>query len=183
MRFDIVLNNLAGLAWAERRIAMTSDGSPWRPLVHVRDICGAMIAAMEADADAVSGESFNVGSDDQNYQVRDIAQIVAAEFPGCELSFGKPDSDNRSYRVSFDKIRERLPAFRCQWDAARGAEELRQVFEHIAMDKATFAAPTFTRLRRIRELLESGALDETLRWRSPQGLSARGEAQQAGRAV
>ena len=84
MRFDIVLNDLSGQAWTRGRIAMTSDGSPWRPLVHVRDICGAMIAAMEADAEAVSGESLNVGSGDQNYQVRDIAEIVAAEFPGCE---------------------------------------------------------------------------------------------------
>lgn len=166
MRFDIVLNNLCGRAWAERHIALTSDGSPWRPLVHVRDICGAMIAAMEAEAVVVSGEAFNVGSDDQNYQIREIAEIVAAEFPGCKLTLGKPDPDNRSYRVSFDKIRERLPEFRCQWDARRGANELRGIFERIAMRRETFESPTFTRLNRIRELLDSGELDETLRWRS-----------------
>jgi nucleoside-diphosphate-sugar epimerase len=173
MRFDVVLNNLCGQAWAERRIAMTSDGTPWRPLVHVRDICGAMIAAMEADPAAISGESINVGSDDQNYQVREIAQTVAAEFPECDLSFGSNDSDNRSYRVSFAKIRERLPGFRCRWDAQRGARELRQVFERIAMGPETFAAPSFTRIRRIRELIESGQVDETLRWRSLKALPAR----------
>ncbi len=166
MQFDIVLNDLSGQAWTRGRIAMTSDGSPWRPLVHVRDICGAMIAAMEADAEAVSGESLNVGSGDQNYQVRDIARIVAAEFPGCELSFGQNGSDNRSYRVSFQKIRERLPQFQCLWDAPRGAQELRQVFERIAMRNETFTSSTFTRLTRLRELLNSGQIDATLRWRS-----------------
>ncbi len=125
-----------------------------------------MIAAMEAEATVVSGEAFNVGSDDQNYQIREIAEIVAAEFPGCRLTLGKPDPDNRSYRVSFDKIRERLPEFRCEWDARRGADELRRIFERIAMRRETFEAPTFTRLNRIRELLDSGELDETLRWRS-----------------
>ncbi|MEX2455408.1 MAG: SDR family oxidoreductase [Rhodospirillaceae bacterium] len=167
MRFDVVVNNLCGQAWSDRRIALTSDGSPWRPLVHVRDICGAMIAAMEADADRVRGEAFNVGSDDQNYRVREIAEAVAAEFPGCELTLGGSDSDNRSYRVSFAKIRERLPEFRCQWNLERGTAELRQVFERIAMSRETFESPTFTRLRRIRELIESGRLDDTLRWRSP----------------
>jgi nucleoside-diphosphate-sugar epimerase len=176
MRFDIVLNDLCGRAWTEQRIVMTSDGTPWRPLVHVRDICGAMIAAMEADTKIVSGECFNVGSDDQNYRVSDIAEIVAAEFPGCGLVFGKNDSDNRSYRVSFAKIRERLPAFRCLWDAPRGAREIRQVCERIAMRKETFESPTFTRLRRIRDLIDSGQIDETLRWRSMKTPAARAEA-------
>lgn len=176
MRFDLVLNDLCGQAWTERRIALTSDGSPWRPLVHIRDICGAMIAAMEADAEAVSGECFNVGSDDQNYPVREIAETVAAEFPGCALSFGQNGSDNRSYRVSFAKIRERLPAFRCQWDVRRGAQELHQVFERIAMRKETFGSRSFTRLRRLSELVESGQVDETLRWRSLKALPARVEA-------
>lgn len=173
MRFDIVLNNLAGQAWADRRIGMTSDGSPWRPLVHIRDICGAMIAAMEADPYAVSGEAFNVGSEDQNYQVREIAETVATEFPDCDLSFGSNDSDNRSYRVSFDKIADHLPEFRCMWDVQRGARELRQVFEHIGMSRETFESPTFTRLRRIRYLIDSGQLDETLRWRAMKALPPR----------
>lgn len=166
MRFDIVLNNLAGQAWATRRLDLTSDGTPWRPLVHVQDICGAMIAALEADRETVSGESFNVGSDEQNYQVREIAETVAAEFPGCDLSFGENGADNRSYRVSFAKIRERLPEFSCRWDVRLGARELHQVFERIAMSEATFNSPTFTRLRRLRELLDSGQADETLRWRA-----------------
>lgn len=166
MRFDIVLNDLSGQAWTLGRIAMTSDGSPWRPLVHVQDICNAMITAMEADAKAVSGEIFNVGSAEQNYRVRDIAEVVAEEFPGCDLSFGENGSDNRSYRVSFEKIRERLPKFQCFWDAQRGVQELHQVFQRIAMSNETFASSSFTRLSRLRELRDSGQLDEALRWRS-----------------
>lgn len=175
MRFDIVLNNLAGLAWTTKRIAMTSDGTPWRPLVHVRDICGAIMAAMKADAESVSGEVFNVGSDEQNYQVREIAEVVAAEFPGCALSFGKNDTDNRSYRVSFRKIRDRLPGFRCQWDARRGARELRQVFERIAMSESVFTSSTFTRLARLRELIDSRQVDGGLRWRSLAALPAQAD--------
>ncbi len=113
MRFDIVLNNLCGLAWTERRIAMVSDGTPWRPLVHVRDICAAIACMLEAEPEAVSGERFNVGSDDQNYRIRDIADAVAREFAGCEVTFGRADRDNRSYRVSFAKIRNRFPNFFC----------------------------------------------------------------------
>lgn len=166
MRFDIILNDLAGQAWTTGRIGVRSDGTPKRPLVHVQDICSAMIAAMEADPQAVSGESFNVGSDSQNYSVRDIAQIVAAEFPGCNLTFGNEGSDNRSYHVSFAKIGQHLPAFRCKWDAARGARELHNIFKRISMTEATFTSPTFTRLRRLRDLVRSGQVDDTLRWRA-----------------
>lgn len=164
MRFDIVLNNLAGLAWTTKRIAMTSDGTPWRPLVHVRDIGRAIICALEGDAKLVSGEVFNVGSDEQNYRVREIAEAVAAEFPGCDLSFGSNDADNRSYRVSFRKIHETFPDFACQWDARQGARELRQIFEQIAMTDSLFNAPVFTRLKRLRELKETRQLDASLRW-------------------
>jgi nucleoside-diphosphate-sugar epimerase len=147
----------------------------------VRDICGAIIAAIEADEAAVSGECFNVGSDDQNYRVRDIAEAVAAEFPGCDLTLGSNDSDSRSYRVSFGKIGERLPEFRCQWDVQRGARELRQAFERIAMRKETFASSAFTRLRRLRELIDTNQVDGALRWRSPNFRPARveGAAQRA----
>src|SRR6516225_2295626 len=117
MRFDIVLNNLAGLAWTTREIKMTSDGTPWRPLVHVLDICEAVRCALAAPEKMVHNQIFNVGDNAQNYRVREIAEIVARVFPGCQLSFGPSGGDNRSYRVSFDKIRDRLPGFRCRHDA------------------------------------------------------------------
>ncbi|HZL94282.1 MAG TPA: SDR family oxidoreductase, partial [Vicinamibacterales bacterium] len=104
MRFDIVLNDLCALAWTTHRIAMVSDGSPWRPLVHVLDICEAIRCCLVAPEEAVRGKVFNVGQDSENYRVREIAEIVAGEFPGCQVSAGPPSADNRSYRVSFARI-------------------------------------------------------------------------------
>ena len=108
MRFDIVHQRpvRARLDHASK-IAMTSDGSPWRPVVHVEDICEAIYRALIAPADAVSGKIFNVGQNSENYRVREIAQIVAEEFPGCEVSLGPASGDNRSYRVNFDRIHTR----------------------------------------------------------------------------
>lgn len=165
MRFDIVLNNLAGLAATTGRIVMTSDGTPWRPLVHVLDICHAIACALEAPADAVHGQIFNVGTDDDNYQVREIAAIVADVFTGCELSFGPSGGDNRSYRVSFAKIHERLPGFRCAWNARRGAQQLHDVFTRIGLDRTAFEARPFTRLKQLRYLTATGQVDEALVWR------------------
>ena len=165
MRFDLVVNNLSGLAWTTREIRMTSDGSPWRPLVHVADICEAVAAALEAPREAVHNEVLNVGDSRENYQVRDVAQVVAEVFPGCALTFGNSDGDNRSYRVSFDKIAERLPAFRCRRDVRAGAEELRGIFERIAMTPEVFQHRTFTRLKQLQHLLGSGQIDGELHWR------------------
>ena len=166
MRFDIVLNNLAGLAWTTGKIALTSDGSPWRPLVHVADICEAIKCSLEAPRDAIHNEIFNVGSTAQNYQVREIAQFVAQAIPGCELTIGSSDGDNRSYRVSFEKIASQLPGFRCQRDAETGARELVEVFQTIDMDEATFTSAPFTRLKQLRKHIESENLDKDLRWQS-----------------
>jgi nucleoside-diphosphate-sugar epimerase len=167
MRFDIVLNNLAGLAWTTREIAMTSDGSPWRPLVHALDIAQAIRRVLEAPREVIHDEVFNVGSSAQNYRVRDIAEIVGAEFPGCRVSFGDSGADNRSYRVSFEKITNKLPGFRCEWDAARGAHQLREVFEHVALDAATFSGRGHTRLTQLQHLLSTGQLDDNLFWTTP----------------
>lgn len=112
MRFDIVLNNLAGLAWTTKEIKMTSDGTPWRPLVHALDICKAIVCTLEAPRDIVHNQIFNVGDTSNNYQVKEIAEIVAQIFKGCQLSFGQNGADNRSYRVSFEKINKILPGFK-----------------------------------------------------------------------
>ncbi|MGQ7294795.1 NAD-dependent epimerase/dehydratase family protein [Quadrisphaera sp. KR29] len=166
MRFDIVLNNLAGLAWTTGKIAMNSDGTPWRPLVHGLDIAQAIRCVLTAPVEAVRGEVLNVGSKEQNYQVRDIAEKVAAAFPGCELSFGPPSADNRSYKVNFDKIKKVLPEFECQWDAARGAQQLHDVFEAIQLDEATFTGRGHTRLKQLEHLLSTGQIDAELFWTS-----------------
>lgn len=167
-RFDIVLNNLAGLAFTTGEVRMTSDGSPWRPIVHVEDICEAILCALEAPHAAVAGKSFNVGDDAQNYRVREIAEVVADTFPNCRLTFGAGNGDTRSYQVSFAKIRRHMPAFRCRWDARRGAVQLRTVFERIKLDKSMFEAAPFTRLNELKYLRRTDQLDGSLFW-SPIG--------------
>ena len=167
MRFDIVLNNLSGLAWTTRRIAMTSDGSPWRPLVHALDIGAAIGCVLAAPREAVHQQIFNVGSDEQNYQVRDIAERVALAFPGCRTSFGTAGADNRSYKVAFAKIHDQLPGFRCRWDADRGAKQLADLFARIELDEQTFTGRGHTRLKQLQHLLSTGQLDAHLFWAAP----------------
>jgi nucleoside-diphosphate-sugar epimerase len=164
MRFDIVLNDLCALAWTRKKIAMLSDGSPWRPIVHIEDICEAMRCAAEAPGEAVNGEVFNVGHTDENFRVREIAHLVAEAFPGCEVSAGPPSKDNRSYRVNFDKIATRLPGFRSQWTARRGAQELRNLFERIDFDTATYEYRAFTRLKQLHYLQRTRQVDDDLHW-------------------
>jgi nucleoside-diphosphate-sugar epimerase len=164
MRFDIVLNNLAGLSWTLKEIRMTSDGSPWRPLVHGLDICQAIIAALEAPREAVANEIFNVGDTDHNYRIKQVAEIVAEVFPGCSVSFGPPSKDNRSYRVSFEKIRKHLPNFKCKWNAKTGAEQLLEMFRRVEMSEEVFQYRTFTRLKQLQYLLRTRQIDDNFFW-------------------
>jgi len=166
MRFDIVLNDLCALAWTKKKIEMISDGSPWRPIVHIEDICEAMRCALEAPASTVNGEIFNVGANDENYRIRDIAHIVASVFPDCEVTTGPPSGDNRSYRVSFDKIRSCLPGFSTRWVAKDGAVELRRLFERIEMSRDTYEFRAFTRLKQLKYLQHTGQLDDGLYWKA-----------------
>jgi nucleoside-diphosphate-sugar epimerase len=165
MRFDIVLNQFAGFAWTGRGIVMNSDGSPWRPLVHALDVAEAFACVLDAPRDAVHNQIFNVGSSSQNYRVREIAEIVAAAFSGCETSFGPPSHDGRSYRVSFDKIASVLPAFRCRWTAERGALELKALFDRVQLTHDMFTFRAYTRLAQLQHLLASEQLDDQLYWR------------------
>jgi nucleoside-diphosphate-sugar epimerase len=164
MRFDIVLNNLAGVAWTTGEIAMTSDGTPWRPLVHALDIAKAIRCTLAAPREAIHNQVFNVGDTAQNYQVKEIADAVASVFPGCKLSFGESGGDNRSYRVSFDKIHTQLPGFSCEWDALRGARQLCDVFTSIQLDTETFTGRGHTRLKQLQHLIATRQLDAELFW-------------------
>jgi nucleoside-diphosphate-sugar epimerase len=166
MRFDIVLNNLSGLAWTTGKIAMVSDGTPWRPLVHALDIGQAIRRVLSAPRELVHNEVFNVGSSEQNYRVREIAEIVGDIFGG-EVTFGDSGGDNRSYRVSFEKINNKLPGFECAWDAVSGAKQLHAVFSRISLDEHTFTGRGHTRLKQLQYLISSGQLDEKLFWRNP----------------
>jgi nucleoside-diphosphate-sugar epimerase len=165
MRFDIVLNNLSGLAWTTKQIRMESDGTPWRPFVHILDICQAIACTLEAPREAVHNEVLNVGDSRSNYQVREIAEIVGDVFEGCEITFADAAGpDNRSYRVSFDKIRTVLPDFSCTWDARKGAEQLRETFERIDLTAEQFLSRGFTRLKQIEYLLRTRQLDPEFYW-------------------
>jgi nucleoside-diphosphate-sugar epimerase len=163
-RFDLVLNNLAGFAFTTGKIRVMSDGTPCRPLVHVDDICQAIVCALEAPREAVCGEAFNVGTEQQNYTVCEIAEIIRDTFPGSGVTYGPSDPDNRSYRVSFAKIKQHMPSFKCQWSAERGALQLKHVFQRIQMDEAMFSSAPFTRLAELRHLRRTEQLDPRLLW-------------------
>ena len=166
MRFDIVLNNLAGYAWTTKEIRMQSDGTPWRPLVHALDIAKAVLCTLQAPRAAVHNRVFNVGDTRQNYTVRQIAEVVSQAFHGCRLTFGTQGADNRSYRVAFERIHAELPGFACEWDAQRGAEQLRSVFERIKLSAETFQSAPFTRLKQLEHLLRTQQLDDDFFWSS-----------------
>jgi nucleoside-diphosphate-sugar epimerase len=165
LRLDIVLNNLAAWAHTTGRIRLLSDGRSWRPLVHVRDLSRVAVAMLEAPDDLVRGEAFNVGSDDQNYLVRDLAEVVA-QVTGCEIEFASDASpDPRSYRVDFSKLARAFPAFRCEWDSRRGAEELVRAYRTVPLTPELFEGRRYVRLRQLRHLLDNEELDGGLRWR------------------
>jgi nucleoside-diphosphate-sugar epimerase len=166
LRFDIVLNNLVAWAVTTKKIHLKSDGTPWRPIVHIEDISRAFIAAVEAPVEAVFNEAFNVGQTTHNYQIRDLARIVAEVVPGCEVEFADgAGPDTRSYRVSFEKIRKQLPNFKPQWDAKRGAEQLYKAYLASGVTLQEFEGPRYQRIGHINKLLAEGILDADLRHR------------------
>ena len=164
-RFDVVLNNLVAWAVTTGRIHLKSDGTPWRPLVHIEDISRAFLAALEAPREAVHNEVFNVGRTDENFQIRQIAEIVGETVPDCsiELAAGA-GPDTRSYRVSFEKIARILPAFRPRWTVREGARELYDAYRKTDLKLEEFEGPRYRRIDSIRGLLASGRLDGSLRW-------------------
>jgi nucleoside-diphosphate-sugar epimerase len=164
MRFDIVLNNFVAWAVTTGQVYLKSDGTPWRPIAHIEDISRAFLAALEAPREAVFNEAFNVGSTAHNYRIRDLAQIVAEIVPDCRLELA-PDAgpDKRSYRVSFAKIAERVPAFQPQWDARKGAEQLYAAYRSSNLTLEEFEGPRYQRISHIKKLLAEGMLDGALR--------------------
>jgi nucleoside-diphosphate-sugar epimerase len=164
LRGDLVLNNLVGYAYTTGEVLIMSDGTPWRPLVHIEDIARAFLAALEAPLDAVHDEAFNVGRTDENFQVSDIAGIVAEVVPGSRVVYapgGGPDA--RCYRVDFGKIRRSLPAYEPRWTVRRGAEELHDAYRSAGLTRAELESARFLRIKRVKELQTHGLLDVNLR--------------------
>jgi nucleoside-diphosphate-sugar epimerase len=166
LRLDIVLNNLAAWAHTTGRIRLLSDGTAWRPLVHVRDVAKAALALLDAPEDLIHGEAFNVGTDAQNYLVRDLAQIVSS-VTGCAVEMAEGSSaDDRSYRVDFSKLRTAFPDLRLDWDAERGARELASAYRALDLTLEDFEGDRYVRLRRLVSLVDEEVLDSDFRRRS-----------------
>lgn len=163
MRFDLAVNNLSGLAYTIKVVKMDSDGTPWRPFIHILDVCDAFVLALTAPIDKVRGQIMNVGDTSSNYQIRDIAEIVGKVFEVSDISLNKVGVDKRNYRVNFDKINELL-GFTCTRDVEVGARELREIFNTIQMNEETFRAKEYTRLKMIDHLRKIGSLDSSLYW-------------------
>jgi nucleoside-diphosphate-sugar epimerase len=165
LRLDIVLNNLVAWAYTTGAARILSDGTPWRPLVHVSDIASATAALLEAPHEAVHAQAFNVGREGENHQVRDLAEIVRAIVPGSSVELGgSSDPDPRSYRVDFSKLRSAVPELKLRWTARDGAQELYDAYRAAALTLDEFEGSRYTRLKRLQELRASDRLGPDLRW-------------------
>ncbi len=172
LRFDLVMNNLVAWALTTGLVYLKSDGSAWRPIVHIEDMSRAFLAALEAPKEAVHNQAFNVGRTEENFRIRELAEIVAETVPNSRVEYAEGASpDKRNYRVNCDKIRRVLPGFQPQWTARRGAQELYETYQKVGLKLEEFEGPRYRRISTIKELIASGRLDESLRWRQPVGTS------------
>jgi nucleoside-diphosphate-sugar epimerase len=167
LRLDIVLNNLCAWAHTTGRIRLLSDGTAWRPLVHVQDVARVALTLLEAPEEQVRGEAFNVGTEEQNYRVRELAEVVSS-VTGCTIELAQgSEADQRSYRVDFSKLARTFPGLVLQWDAERGTHELIDAYRRVDLTWDDFEGDRYVRLRRLRSLLDQGELDPDLRRQAP----------------
>ncbi|KKM66372.1 hypothetical protein LCGC14_1481860 [marine sediment metagenome] len=165
MRFDLVINNLMGWAFVTKQIKILSDGKAWRPLVHVRDISNAFIAALKAPKEIIHNEAFNVGVDPGNYQVKTMAEEIQNLMNECEIKIlGEKNPDNRNYIVSFDKIKNNLKHFKPNWNLKKGIEEIYNLFNEINLNFEDFEDKNFTRLKQLKYLIENKFINDNLYW-------------------
>jgi len=164
LRLDIVLNDFVASAYTMGKISIKSDGTPWRPIVHIEDIIGAVCAVLDAPRETVHNQVFNVGQTSENYRVSELADIVAETVPGCRIEYaagGGPDK--RCYRVDFEKLRRALPSFRPRWNARTGAQQLYRAYEQNHFTSTDVQSSRYVRLARIQALMSQGKLDSSLR--------------------
>src|SRR5882672_1277099 len=165
LRFDLVLNNLVAWAFTTGRVYIKSDGTPWRPIVHIEDISRAFLAVIEAPREAVHNHAFNVGRSEENYQVRDLAEIVRETVPGCKIEYATDAGpDKRCYRADFSRISRTLRNFQPQWDARKGARQLYEAYQKVDLRLEDFEGARYKRIDHLQGLLASRRLDSTLRW-------------------
>jgi len=167
LRFDLVLNNLSAWAFTTGKIMMKSDGSPWRPLIHVSDIARAFVAVLEALRELVHNKAFNVGISADNIQIRDIAKIVGEVVPNCQIAFAPgASSDKRCYKVNCDRLLTTLPSYQPQWDVRRGVRQLYEAYRKFGLTLEEFEGPRYKRIDHIRMLIDEGVIDDNLRFRA-----------------
>jgi len=165
LRCDIVLNNLVAWAFSTGRVFIKSDGTPWRPIVHIEDISRAFIAVLAAPREAIHNQAFNVGQSEENYRIREIAEIVRETVPGCHIEFAKDGGpDLRCYRADFSKITRMLPEFQPKWNARKGAHQLYEAYKQIGLKTEDFEGPKYKRIGQIKSLMDEGKLDHDVRW-------------------
>jgi nucleoside-diphosphate-sugar epimerase len=165
LRLDIVLNDLVASAYTTGRVYIKSDGTPWRPIIHIRDIVSAALAVLEAPREAVHNQTFNVGQTEENYRIQELAAIVAGTVPGSRVEYAPEGGpDRRCYRINFDKIRRLVPGFRPQWTARKGAQELYEAYRAAGLTREDVDSGRYMRLRHIQRLLKTGRLDASSRW-------------------
>lgn len=166
-RFDIVLNNLTAWAFTTNKVHLKSDGTPWRPLIHIRDISSAFLAVLEGPVEATHGQAINIGRQEDNRRIREIAEIVRDTVPNTELEFASDASpDKRNYRVDCSKAARLLPGWRPEWTIRRGAEELYDAYRRVGLTLEEFEGPRYNRIAHVMLLLKEGAIDGNLRWRA-----------------
>lgn len=164
LRFDLVLNNLVAWAFATGKVFIKSDGTPWRPIIHIEDISRAFVAMLKAPIDVVHNQAFNVCRTEDNYRIRELADIVKETVPGCEIEYAADASpDKRNYRVDSSKIQKLVPEFQPQWNARKGAKELYESYKRIGLKLEDFEGPKYKRIDHIKLLMEKNVLDSTLR--------------------
>lgn len=165
LRLDVVLNDLVAAAYTTGRVYIKSDGTPWRPIVHIRDIAAAILSVLEAPEDSIRDATFNVGQTEENYRISQLAEIVAETVPGCRLEYATDGGpDKRCYRVSCDKIRRVLPNFRPQWNARKGAQELYDAYRVVGLRPEDLERGRYARINHIERLLKAARVDASLRW-------------------
>ncbi len=167
LRFDLVLNNLVAWAYTKGLVYIKSDGTPWRPIVHIEDISRAFIAVLEAPKELIHNEAFNVGRNEDNYQIRDLAEIVQETVPNCRIEYAPgAGPDKRCYRVDCSKIAKTLPDFQPQWDARKGAVELYEIYQKVGLTLEEFEGTKYQRIAHIKYLISNELLDSELRWQT-----------------
>jgi nucleoside-diphosphate-sugar epimerase len=169
LRFDLVLNNLVAWAYTTGKVHLKSDGSSWRPLIHIEDMSRAFLAVLDAPRELVHNQVFNVGRPQENYRIRELAEIVAETVPGSRIEYAEDAGpDKRNYRVDCTKIARTFPEFKPEWDARRGARQLHEAYQEVGLRLDDFEGTRFRRIKHLKKLMASGRIDENLRWLEPE---------------